>query len=250
MRRAAPPRELPPRARAGCGTRRALLLTAGLLAASCSNNARTAAPAVAPPAEAAIAVQAIPELKPVPGEKATAYDTHHAGRPNLWKYTVLVGEGRERVVRREVDLNGDGKVDEWDAYDEDGNLAKAVYDLDFDGKPDLVVTYEKGQLVKKELAPGFDGMARTVAYYENGKLVRKERDSKGTGKIDTWEYYEGGELDRIGYDDDGDGQVDRWVKRKGAEDETAAAPEGTAPAAPADKAADKATDKKDKPAPK
>jgi len=213
--------------------RRALLLTAGLLAVSCSHSSRTASPAAAPPAESAIAVQAIPGLEPLPGEKAAAYDTHHAGRPNLWKYSVLVAEGRERVVRREVDLNGDGKVDEWDAYDEDGNLAKAVYDLDFDGKPDLVVSYEKGQLVKKELAPGFDGMARTVAYYENAKLVRKERDSKGKGAIDTWEYYEGGELDRIGYDDDGDGQVDRWVKRKGAEDEAPA--EGTAPAGPADK---------------
>ncbi len=223
--------------------RRALLVTAGLLAVSCSSNPRTAAPAAAPPAESAIAVQAIPELKPQPGEKGTAYDTNHAGRPNLWKYSVVVAEGRERVVRREVDLNGDGKVDEWDAYDEDGNLSKAVYDLDFDGKPDLVVTYEKGQLVKKELAPGFDGMARTVAYYENGKLVRKERDSKGTGKIDTWEYYENGELDRIGYDDDGDGQVDRWVRRKGAEDEAAAPADGTVPTGSADKA-------KDKPAPK
>ncbi len=220
--------------------RRALLVTAGLIAASCSSHSpRTATPAVAPPAESAIAVQAIPELKPQPGEKGTAYDTNHAGRPNLWKYSVVVAEGRERVVRREVDLNGDGKVDEWDAYDEDGNLAKAVYDLDFDGKPDLVVTYEKGQLVKKELAPGFDGMVRTVAFYENGKLVRKERDSKGTGKIDTWEYFENGELDRIGTDLDGDGQVDKWEKRGGPEASEKDASETAVPA-PAASAAEPA----------
>jgi hypothetical protein len=212
--------------------RRALLLTAGLAAVSCSSTPRTAAPTLAPPPESAIAVQAIPELQPQPGEKASAFDTARSGRPNLWKYSVLVGEGRERVVRREVDLNGDGRVDEWDAYDEEGNLAKVVYDLDFDGKPDLVVSYEKGQLVKKELAPGFDGLARTIAYFENGKLVRKERDGKGTGKIDTWEYYEREELDRVGTDDDGDGQVDRWVKRRGAEDEPVAAPEGAAGASP------------------
>ena len=104
---------------------------------------------------------------------------------------LLVGEGKERVVRKERDLNGDGRVDVWETYDDEGNVAKQAYDLDFDGKPDLVITYEKGQ------------------------LVRKERDSKGTGKVDTWEYWEDGKLDRIGVDTDGDGVVDQWQKKTG-----------------------------------
>lgn len=230
--------------------RASLLLTAGLLAASCSH-ARDRAPAVTAPAEASASVASIPELKPQPGETVTAYDPGHAGRPTLWKYSVVVAEGKERVVRRERDLNGDGRVDVWEVLDEEGNVSKAVYDMDFDGKPDLVVTYEKGQLVKKEIAPGFDGMARTVEYYENAKLVRKERDTRNTGKIDTWEYYENGDIDRIGHDDDGDGQVDRWEKREGEGKEGAAepsagpspAPAAASPATAPEKATDKPADK-------
>ncbi len=204
--------------------RRVLILTAGVLALSCAHRARTESAVGRAPAEAARAVAGIPELAPQPGETVVARDVSGHGKPDLWIYSVLVAEGKERVVRKERDLNGDGKVDLWESYDEEGNVSKQAYDLDFDGKPDLVITYEKGQLVKKEFAPGFDGMPRTVAYYENGKLVRKERDTKGTGKIDTWEYWENGVLDRVGVDLDGDGEVDRWEKRGGSDTEGTAAP--------------------------
>jgi hypothetical protein len=214
--------------------RRALILTAGLLALSCGHSkpkpTAAARAAQTAPADSAAAVAAIPGLAPRPGEKVAAFDIGRGGRPDTWKYSVVVAEGKEILVRKERDLNGDGKVDLWEAYDDEGNVAVLALDLDFDGKPDLVITYEKGQLVKKELAPGFDGMARTTAYYENGKLVRKERDTKGDGKIDTWEYYENGELDRVGVDLDGDGEVDRWTKREGSEEE--AQPEGQPPPVP------------------
>jgi hypothetical protein len=208
--------------------RRVLIVTAGLLALSCSHQERTGSPVQTPPAESAKAVSDIPELAPQPGEKMVARDVAGRGKPDLWIYSLVVAEGQERIVRRERDLNGDGKVDLWEAYDGEGNVAKQAYDLDFDGKPDLVITTEKGQLVKKEFAPGFDGMPRTTAYYENGKLVRKERDTKGTGKVDTWEYWENGELDRIGVDLDGDGEVDRWEKRdrSGADADRGAMPAG------------------------
>ncbi len=214
--------------------RRVLILTAGLLATSCAHRSQ-ATPSAAPtaPPDSAAAVSAIPEFAPRPGEKVAAYDVGGHGKPDLWKYSVVVAEGQEKVVRKERDLNGDGKVDVWETYDDEGNVAKQAYDLDFDGKPDLVITSEKGQLVKKEYAPGFDGMARTTAFYENGKLVRKERDTRGAGKVDTWEYWEGGELDRVGVDLDGDGQVDRWDRRAGGETEPA---EGAAePEKPAEK---------------
>jgi len=211
--------------------RRALLLTAGLLAASCSHKSRAPATAANPDDSAQAAVSSIEGLQPVPGEAVVALDSDADGTPDLWRYAVVVAEGQERLVRKERDLNRDRRVDTWETFDEEGRSAKVVFDMDFDGKADLVVSYEKGLLVKKEYAPGFDGMARTAAFYENGKLVRKERDTKGTGKVDTWEYWEGGALDRIGVDLDGDGQVDRWEKRGGAEPG-----EGppAAPAAPAD----------------
>ncbi len=228
MRRSSPPRELVPCDWTGRGLGRALVLVAGLLAASCSHKSR--APAAEESAAAgAAAVSAIPGMQPVPGETVVASDVNADGRPDLWRYSVLVGEGKERLVRKERELNGDGRIDSWETFDEEGKTAKHAYDLDFDGKPDLVITYEKGQLVKKEYSAGFDGLSRVAAFYENGKLVRKERDQRGTGKVDTWEYFEAGELDRIGTDLDGDGEVDTWEKRPGAEQ-----PGGT-PAPPADK---------------
>lgn len=206
--------------------RRALTLTAALLALSCAHRTRTDSGAAghAAPTAAAAAVSSIPELAPRPGESVVARDVGGDGKPDLWVFSVLFAEGKERVVRKERDLNGDGKVDLWEAYDDEGNVSKQAYDLDFDGRPDLVITYEKGQLVKKEFAPGFDGMARTTAFYENGKLVRKERDTRGTGKVDTWEYWENGELDRVGVDLDGDGQVDRWDRRAGGDAEASDTP--------------------------
>jgi len=203
--------------------RRVSILIAGLLAISCAHKPSKPTATETTPANTGAAVASIPGLAPTPGEKVAAFDLDRSGKASLWKYTVVVGEGKERLLRKERDLNGDGKVDVWEAYDEDGNVTTQAYDLDFDGKPDLVITYEKGQLVKKEYAPGFDGMARTTAYYEGGKLVRKERDTKGTGKVDTWEYWENGELDRVGVDLDGDGEVDRWTKREGGEEAQAEA---------------------------
>ncbi len=157
-----------------------------------------------------------------PNEILTEYDLTHDGKPDVWKYTVKDAAGKEILLRKEKDLNGDGKVDTWEKYAPDGSLVRVVYDLDFDGKPDETLYYEKDQLVKKELAFGFDGVPRSWNYYEKGKLVRKERDTNGDGQVDYWEYWENGEVDRIGVDEDGDGQVDRWEAKKTAEGEKAA----------------------------
>jgi hypothetical protein len=196
--------------------RRCLLVLAGLAAVSCATARRPPAGATSSPAGA--------EARPLPrgfehqpGEAVTEVDLTHDGKPDLWKYVVKDAAGKEILVRKEKDLNGDGKVDTWERYAPDGTLAQVVYDLDFDGKPDETLIFEKEQLVKKELAFGFDGIPRSWSYYEKGKLVRKERDTNGDGKVDTWEYWENGELDRIGVDVDGDGQVDRWEARKSAE---------------------------------
>ncbi len=193
--------------------RRILLSLAGLAAISC---------ATAPKPQA---TQAPLDTRPVvplgfekqPNEILTEYDLTHDGKPDVWKYTVKDASGKEILLRKEKDLNGDGKVDVWEKYATDGTLVCVVYDLDFDGKPDVALYYEKEQLVRKELAFGFDGLPRSWNYYEKGKLARKERDTNGDGKVDYWEYWENGEVDRIGVDVDGDGQVDRWEARKSAD---------------------------------
>ncbi len=181
---------------------------------------RSAAPAPAP-VDARPLV--LPGFEKQANEILTEYDLTHDGKPDVWKYSLKVASGKEILLRKEKDLNGDGKIDAWEKYAADGALVRVVYDLDFDGKPDVSLFYEKDQLVKKELAFGFDGVPRSWNYYEKGKLVRKERDTNGDGNVDYWEYWEKGEVDRIGVDDDGDGQVDRWEAKKSAEAQEEAA---------------------------
>jgi predicted metal-dependent peptidase len=173
-----------------------------------------------------------PGFEHQPNEVLTEYDLTHDGKPDVWKYTVKDATGKEVLLRKEKDLNGDGKVDTWEKYNPDGSLARVVYDLDFDGKPDVTLYYERDQLVRKEMAFGFDGLPRAWNYYEKGKLVRKERDTNNDGQVDYWEYWENGEIDRIGVDVDGDGQVDRWEAKKSA---TAPAEPGATPAPAAQK---------------
>jgi hypothetical protein len=190
--------------------RRLLLSLAGLAALSCATS-RAPAPEKAPVDAAPVG---IPGFEKQANEILTEYDLTHDGKPDVWKYALPGEAGKEVLLRKEKDLNADGKPDSWEKYGDDGALAHVVYDLDFDGKPDVTLFYEKEQLVRKEMAFGFDGVPRTWSYYEKAKLVRKERDTNGDGKVDAWEYWENGEVDRIGVDQDGDGEVDRWEARK------------------------------------
>jgi hypothetical protein len=206
--------------------RRFVLPLAGLAALSCASARPAAQPA---PVDAAPA--ALPGFERQAGETVREHDLTHDGKPDVWKFTVKDATGRDVLVREEKDLNGDGKVDVWERYAPDGALTRVAYDLDFDGRPDVVLFYEKDQLVRKEMAFGFDGVPHAWLYYEKGKLVRKERDTNGDGKVDAWEYWENGEIDRIGLDLDGDGQVDRWEARRSAEATSAAPAQPVRPAA-------------------
>ncbi len=131
------------------------------------------------------------------GEKVTEFDLNGDKKPDVWTYTVpgKSADGRDidKLVRKELDLNWDGKVDVARWYDDKEQIEKEALDLDFDGTIDQ------------------------VNYYEKGQLVRKERDTNGDGKVDYWEYWENGQVDRVGEDLDGDGQVDKWTKNPNSE---------------------------------
>jgi hypothetical protein len=197
--------------------RRITVVAALLLSTACASKQRNAPPA--PGRE-----NAAPALSgtPAAGETVHEFDLNHDGRPDVWSYSVTGADGKEVVLRKEKDLNNDGRIDSWEYYEPDGTLSRLTFDMDFDGKPDVTLLFEKDQLVRKEYAFGFDGVPHAFNYYEKGKLVRKERDANGDGKIDTWEYWENGEVDRVGIDNDGDGQVDRWETRKTAQGPAAA----------------------------
>lgn len=149
-------------------------------------------------------------------EKMTEFDLNHDGKPDMWVYTVKAktadGKDYDRVVRKEMDINWDGRVDIVRYYDENEQISKEALDLDFDGKIDQWNYYEKGVLVRKERDLAYNGKPDLWIYYEKGHIVRKERDTNHTGKVNYWEYWENDRVDRVGEDLDGDGQVDRWTK--------------------------------------
>lgn len=154
-------------------------------------------------------------------EKVTEYDLNGDKRPDVWTFTTMGkgpdGKDVEKLVRKELDVNWDGKVDISQNYDEREQVQRAALDLDFDGKVDQVNFYEKGVIVRKESDLTSTGKPSLFRYYEKGKLVRKERDTNADGRIDYWEYWEGDQVDRVGEDLDGDGNVDRWTKNPNSE---------------------------------
>ena len=195
-----------------------LLLCAGLVACSTSKDAQKgdgkAADSPDKPAEQI-------HQKAQGNEKVTEYDLNGDKHPDVWAYTVTTKtpEGKEydRLSRKELDLNWDGKVDVSRTYDEKEQIVKEALDLDFDGKVDQINYYEKGVIVRKESDLSSAGKPSLWKFYEKGKLVRKERDTNGDGKVDYWEYWEGDQVDRVGEDLDGDGNVDKWTKNPNSE---------------------------------
>lgn len=149
-------------------------------------------------------------------EKVTRFDLNRDGKPDDFRYTITVktddGKEVQRVVRKELDINFDGRIDITTFYDDDGQVEKDAYDMDLDGKVELVLFFEKGVCVRKERDLNFDGKTDQWVFLEKNKVVRKEADNNGDGKVDYWEYWENDQYDRAGEDLDGDGTVDRWRK--------------------------------------
>lgn len=154
-------------------------------------------------------------------EKVTEKDTNGDKKPDVWVYVVeekgADGQSHERRVRKELDINWDGRTDLTTYYDAREEREREAMDLDFDGKVDSVSFYEKGVNVRRERDLNGDGRTDEWAYYERGKLARKERDSNGDGRVDYWEYWENDQVDRIGEDLDGDGNVDKWSRNTPSE---------------------------------
>ena len=154
-------------------------------------------------------------------ERVNEYDLNGDKRPDVWSFTVTAkgedGKEYQRLVRKELDINWDGKVDIVKYYDAKEQLERESYDHDFDGKVDQVNFFEKGVVVRKERDITGDGKVDTWIFFEKGKIARKERDTNNDGRVDYWEYWEGDHVDRVGEDLDGDGQVDRWTKNPDSE---------------------------------
>lgn len=121
---------------------------------------------------------------------------------------------KKRPVRRELDVNGDGKVDLVRTYDDEGRLKTDTIDTDFDGRFDRVLYYRDGLISRREIDADQDGEFEEVRQYIKGELFRVERDTTGDGSPDFWMFFKDGMLERAGVDIDGDGVVDDWLISK------------------------------------
>ena len=116
----------------------------------------------------------------------------------------------ELMVRKEIDLNFDGRTDVTQTWD-DGRMTKEEIDADFDGRKDWTDYYDvEGARSHAEWDTDFDGRPDLTRYFKEGKLSKVEMDTDGNGAVDYWEYYEGGVMKRSGWDTDGDGKIDKW----------------------------------------
>src|SRR5262249_46058293 len=67
-------------------------------------------------------------------EQVTEYDTNHDGKTDVWQYTVKAkaADGREhnRLTRKELDLNGEGRWDTSLHYGVEGEVEGGALELD------------------------------------------------------------------------------------------------------------------------
>ena len=124
-------------------------------------------------------------------------------------YQATDVEGARLLVRKEVDLNWDSRIDVRSWFDLSGQLEKEEMDGDFDGMVDWVDHYQGGKRVLSKVDTNYDGQFDLYKIFEGGKVRRKERDTNGDGNIDFWEYLdEAGRVIKTGQDIDGDGVMD------------------------------------------
>lgn len=109
--------------------------------------------------------------------------------PNLWSstqaYVANVYQGNRKLCSFS-DLNGDGRVDLYTYFDDQGRVQRRE------------ASYRLLQTMDE------------ISLYKNGELEMVMRETTNDGKIDTWDFYERGQLRRRERDKNGDGRIDEW----------------------------------------
>jgi len=136
-------------------------------------------------------------------------DLNSDGEPDVYNFYVQPTDGPRALVRKEVDLNWDQRIDVRTWFTSEGKIEKEEMDGDFDGRVDWVDHYQGGKRVLSEVDTDYNGIFDLFKIYESGKVRRKERDSNGDGRVDFWEYLDDeGTVVKVGRDVDGDGVMD------------------------------------------
>jgi hypothetical protein len=95
-----------------------------------------------------------------------------------------------RIIRVELDLDENGKVERWDFYGPDGKLEKVGFASRNDGVMDSQAFYEAAGVLRRiEISTKRDGRFDRAEFYESNVLVRSEDDTNGDGRPDKWDFY-------------------------------------------------------------
>lgn len=131
-------------------------------------------------------------------------DSSGGDSPDIFIIYKTKEDGSKQLVMQLFDLNRDGKIDLVKHY-EKGRLSKEEKDTDFDGLTDIVTEYDTstGAIKKKSQA---DKHTNIWTYYIKDELYRKEVDRNFDGKPDMWVYYRKGKIYRTEIDRDFNGK--------------------------------------------
>lgn len=147
--------------------------------------------------------------------KALVYDANKNGRNDAVSHM----DGA-RIVRIDLDLDENGKVERWDFYGSDRKLEKVGLSRLNDGVMDAQAFYHPdGALARIDVSTRRDGRFDRIEIYEAGILIRTEEDTNGDGRPDKWETYEavpqprpnepGYAITSTAFDDSGSGRPER-----------------------------------------
>ena len=141
----------------------------------------------------------------------TKIDSNKDGKPELIKIFQIGENDKKFLIRKELDINADGKIDYIYNYGKESKLSSIEIDHDFDGNIDekRFLNEKTGVLLRKEIDINFDKKPDIITIYENNLPIAKTIDKDADGKIDTWEEYESGELSKILFDTNNDGIPDK-----------------------------------------
>jgi len=106
-----------------------------------------------------------------------------------------------------VDRNEDGRIDLW-IYRQQGQIVRRVLDENYDGSADSWIEYQDGVPVRRRADTDHDGSVDSWTFYRDGQTSRHEQDTTGNGFRDRVGFYEAGKLVREEQDTLGSGRPD------------------------------------------
>lgn len=109
-----------------------------------------------------------------------------------------------------LDLNGDGKTDEWLTYRK-GLLATVELDHNFDGKTDVWDTYGNGIISFSQVDTDFNGVSDVTYFYVNGILYSAEFRPNAAKTVAKKQIFKHGVLKEELIDKDMDGKFDQRI---------------------------------------